>query len=414
MGGQRTCRSGQFCMESGREYEQQYSRRRAAKQRAPRSRRYAGSYVNAAGISANRRRRYNVNLDYVPHTWKGKLERDLRVDNVRGILIILVVIGHFLLPLYQTRLITNLLYLIYSFHMPCFIMISGFYAKSLYKDGYFRWGKVLQLLWLYFLFKMIVNVTEGLLAGYVPLFPDFIHESGAPWYLMALAIWYLTIPLFRYFREYPINVIAILAVLFGVIFLKYRVTAGDLFSIDRVLSFAPFFYIGYFYSQENLDAYLASPAKKGVDALALLFAAVIFFGMYDFFMRYHLVVYGAQYDRYDPLLWNGIWLINLIWYVVAFTMSLGLISITLNRRMLVLTTLGQRSLQVYMLHRPIRDLCQYFGFYDVLNPHSKLTTVFIVLLSVGLSVALGSNGVFRAFNYVRTAPDRLLKKLGAV
>ena len=399
-------------MESGREYER--SRRRAPRRRAPRSRRDAGSDVNAAGISSDQRESYIVNIDYVPHTWKRRLERDLRVDNVRGFLIILVVIGHFLLPLYQTRLITNLLYLIYTFHMPCFIMISGFYAKSLYKDGFFRWGKIVQLLWLYFLFKMIVNVTEGLLSGYIPLFPDFLHESGAPWYLMALSLWYLTIPLFRHFREYPINIIAIVSVLIGVIFLKYFVEAKDFFSIDRVLSFSPFFYIGYFYSQENLDAYLASPARHVINFLAVCFAAIIFFGMYDFLMQFNLVVYGAQYDRYDPALWNELWLINLIWYLVAFTMSLGLISIMLNRRMVLFTALGQRSLQVYMLHRPIRDLFQYYGVYEFLNPHSKLTTIFIILFSVALSALLGSRLITRAFHYVRTSPDRLLKKLGAV
>ena len=389
-------------------------RRRSVRSRIPHRERAADSYVNAVGISSNRRRRYNVNLDYIPHTWKGRLERDLRVDNVRGILIILVVIGHFLLPLFWTRLVTNLIYLIYSFHMPCFIMISGFYAKSLYKNGYFRWGKVIQLLWLYFVYKMLVNITEGLLAGYIPLFPDFFHESGAPWYLLALAIWYMTLPFFKNFREYPLNAIAIFLILFGVVFLKYGVSCGDFLSLDRVLSFAPFFYIGYFYNQENLDSYLSSRTRVAVDWLAAGLAVLIFLGMYDLFMRYNLVVYGAEYRRYDPTLHPYIWLINLIWYVVAFIMSMGLIGIMLNRRMLILTNLGQRSLQVYMLHRPIRDLCQYYGVYDLVNPHSKLNVLLVVLLSAGLAVLLGSDTIYRGFDYVRTAPDRLLKKLGAV
>lgn len=399
----------------GREEEELYQpRRRPVQRRAPRRQRPAGSYVNSAGVSSTRKRRYNVNLDYIPHIWKGKLERDLRVDNVRGILIILVVIGHFLLPLYQTRLITNLLYLIYAFHMPCFIMISGFYAKSVYKNGYFRWGKIVQFLWLYFLYKMVVNITEGLLAGYIPLFPDFFHESGAPWYLLALAIWYMTLPFFKNFREYPLNAIAIFLILFGVVFLKYGVSCGDFLSLDRVLSFAPFFYIGYFYNQENLDSYLSSRTRVAVDWLAAGLAVLIFLGMYDLFMRYNLVVYGAEYRRYDPALHPYIWLINLIWYVVAFIMSMGLIGIMLNRRMLILTNLGQRSLQVYMLHRPIRDLCQYYGVYDLVNPHSKLNVLLVVLLSAGLAVLLGSDTIYRGFDYVRTAPDRLLKKLGAV
>ena len=95
-------------------------------------------------------------------------------------------------------------------------------------------------------------------------------------------------------------------------------------------------------------------------------------------------------------------------------MSMGLIGIMLNRRMLILTNLGQRSLQVYMLHRPIRDLCQYYGVYDLVNPHSKLNVLLVVLLSAGLAVLLGSDTIYRGFDYVRTAPDRLLKKLGAV
>ena len=61
----------------------------------------------------------------------------MRLDNVRGILIILVVIGHFLLPLlkFETRLIIGLIYLIYAFHMPCFVMLSGYYSKSIYSEG---------------------------------------------------------------------------------------------------------------------------------------------------------------------------------------------------------------------------------------------------------------------------------------
>ena len=38
--------------------------------------------------------------------------RDLRVDNVRGVLIFLVVAGHFLLPVNGERLTMNLMYLI--------------------------------------------------------------------------------------------------------------------------------------------------------------------------------------------------------------------------------------------------------------------------------------------------------------
>lgn len=398
----------------GQEKELLYSRRQG---RPPRSFSESAETVGGgetAGRPANRAISYTIRLDAVTKMRRRGPERDLRVDNVRGILIILVVIGHFLLPFEQTRLINNLFYLIYSFHMPCFIMISGFYARTLYKKGYFRWGKVVQLLWLYFVYKMIVGVTEGLLAGEIPLFPDFLHESGAPWYLLALSFWYLTVPFFRRFREYPLNIIAICGVLLGVIGIKYLLNCGSFLSLDRVTAFAPFFYIGYYYNQENLDSYLASPARKYIDRIAALLALGIFLLMYDRLMRYNLVVYGAQYRRYDPALFPWLWLINLIWYLVAFLLSLGLFGITLNRRMYLLTALGQRSLQVYMLHRPIRDLMEYCGVYGLLNPHSKLTSVLVIAFSVLLSALLGSKAVYRWFQYLQSAPDRVLEKLGAL
>ncbi|MDO4266278.1 MAG: acyltransferase family protein [Eubacteriales bacterium] len=375
----------------------------------------AGSYTDAAGSSLREQKIQTVSLRELARRLKrGRVERDLRVDNVRGALIILVVIGHFLLPLYWTRLVTNLIYLIYVFHMPCFVMISGFYAKNICKKGRFRWGKIVQLLWLYFVFKMMVHITEGMLAGRLPLFPDFLHESGAPWYLFSLSVWYLSIPLMRRFREYPLNAIVIVSVMIAVIFIKYFVTVEDFLCIDRTLSFAPFFYIGYFYNQENLDSYLAGRARKGIGILAPLFAAAVFFLTYDHLMLYHIVVYGAQYNRYFPDLFPWLWLVNLVWYLIAFIMSMGLIGVMPGCRMRVLTKLGQRSLQVYMLHRPIRDLLQYFGMYEVLSAHSKLTVLLVVLSSALLAVLLGTDPVYRGFQHIRTAPDRLLLKLGAL
>ena len=54
-------------------------------------------------------------------------ERNLKLDNAKGILITLVVIGHMLLPIQgTTRGVTNFFYMIYAFHMPAFVFISCF------------------------------------------------------------------------------------------------------------------------------------------------------------------------------------------------------------------------------------------------------------------------------------------------
>lgn len=57
-------------------------------------------------------------------------QRDYLFDNYKALLIILVVIGHFIEPAYKNNtLLYTLKWLIFSFHMPAFIFISGYFSK---------------------------------------------------------------------------------------------------------------------------------------------------------------------------------------------------------------------------------------------------------------------------------------------
>ncbi|WP_281276902.1 acyltransferase family protein [Enterococcus pingfangensis] len=54
--------------------------------------------------------------------------RDYQIDNIKGLLIILVVFGHMLLA--SSKENNWLLTLIYSFHMPAFIFLNGVFSKN--------------------------------------------------------------------------------------------------------------------------------------------------------------------------------------------------------------------------------------------------------------------------------------------
>lgn len=348
------------------------------------------------------------------HTAHGRLQRDERFDNVRGALILLVVIGHFLLPMYQTRLITGIVYAIYVFHMPCFVMVSGYYAKSVMKRGRFRWGKVVQLLWLYGLYEAVVDVTEGLLDGAIPLLPDFCHESGAPWYLIAMAFFYLTIPLFYRVRRPRTKVVTVIGMMLFACFGKYVIHTGSFLSLDRVVSFLPFFYVGYFSNQDTMDWYQLRSEKKAIGILTVLLLGIVFLFTYDFLLRYNLVVFGTDYRRYSEARQPWLWLYNAVWYGVALTISIGFIGSMLNRRMFLLTDLGRNTLQIYFLHRPVRDLMQLFGFYDWINPHSKLHVLGLIVFCILLTVVLSNTFMGRVFARLRSLFDPLLEKAHAL
>ncbi|MGT2357153.1 acyltransferase family protein [Staphylococcus aureus] len=66
-------------------------------------------------------------------------ERDYFFDNARAILILLVVFGHMLQPYTSGDKYLSALYLvIYSFHMPTFLFISGYFAKNIRETILFR------------------------------------------------------------------------------------------------------------------------------------------------------------------------------------------------------------------------------------------------------------------------------------
>lgn len=59
-----------------------------------------------------------------------KKERDYLFDNYKVFLIFLVVIGHFIEPSYtNNEFLYTLKWFIFSFHMPAFIFISGYFSK---------------------------------------------------------------------------------------------------------------------------------------------------------------------------------------------------------------------------------------------------------------------------------------------
>ena len=58
--------------------------------------------------------------------------RDPYFDNAKLLLIFLVIFGHLIQPFVEDySQIEDLYYLIYTFHMPGFILISGYFSKNI-------------------------------------------------------------------------------------------------------------------------------------------------------------------------------------------------------------------------------------------------------------------------------------------
>ena len=164
--------------------------------------------------------------------------RNYFLDNYKALLIILVVIGHFIEPCYSnTPFLMILKWIIFSFHMPAFIFISGYFSKKT-----MTFEKLIQKLVIpylvyemlyYLLYVFVIHKDTGLYLN---------RPKFSLWYLMALFFWRIATP---YIKKIPgsifVSITAGLLIGFSQL--------GNFFSIPRTLFFYPFFLAGYYFQE---------------------------------------------------------------------------------------------------------------------------------------------------------------------
>lgn len=115
--------------------------------------------------------------------------RNLRLDGLKLFLIVLVVVGHCIEPTRYINSVSGWLYsVIYSFHMPLFVFLSGYFAKI---SSFAEWKKKG--------FKFL----ETFLVIMIPQFlfyrswHVFVNPENSGWYLLSLTWWYGILLLLR-------------------------------------------------------------------------------------------------------------------------------------------------------------------------------------------------------------------------
>lgn len=122
-------------------------------------------------------------------------KRNYSLDIFKGVLIFLVVFGHFLLPVKEREytLFNKLFFFIYSFHMPAFIFLSGYFYYDSWKRKGTKLKSVISLIMLFFMMKILLHISDMLFYGDRNIIPDFLHESSTPWYISALIFFRLSL-----------------------------------------------------------------------------------------------------------------------------------------------------------------------------------------------------------------------------
>lgn len=292
---------------------------------------------------------------------KNLSNRDSHVDNIKFIMILFVILGHWIEPMiYDTGTFLDIPLLstyifIYFFHMPILILLSGYLAK---KSNSTSIGKYLTI---YIIFQVLYKIFNIYVLEIEENF-SFSEPDWILWFLLSLVCWRIITPYIMKLR-YPIAISIIIAVLAG-----YDDSIGSFLSLSRTLSFLPFYLFGY----KMEESFLEKIRKNSFKIMGCFILLVAVFLIYYNRTRLDQVwlYFNTSYSDMGVDMWYG-GFIRLFLIVLCFLVSISIIAIIPSNRTFF-TTMGTRTMQVYLLHGFIRELMGHSDMYWYISDYKSL------------------------------------------
>ncbi|AGK54148.1 acyltransferase family protein [Bacillus sp. 1NLA3E] len=310
--------------------------------------------------------------------------REAYYDNAKVLLIFLMVFGHLLQSYIQENKFIFALYTtIYLFHMPAFILISGYFAKGFRQKGY------------------LLKITKKLIGPYLifqgiySFYYYFIHEKDeikidplvpewSLWFLVSLFCWNIMLFLFTKWKaRYGL----LLSVCLGVV-VGYFNGINDYLSLSRTLVFFPLYLLGFYLKREHFLK-IRDIKIKLISLIILLSILLAFYILPEF--NYKWFFGSKPYIDFHVSGING-GIVRLGVYMLTLLTTLGFFAFV-PRKNFFFTKWGTRSLYVYLLHGFFIKYFRNSGLEELLNEPGQ---VFVLIFLSLLIITILSSNVIKA------------------
>lgn len=282
------------------------------------------------------------------------MERDNRIDTLKGVLISFVVLGHCLLWGGQKSVFANWIYL---FHMPFFVFLSGYLTHA---NSHSFWKGVLSVAESYIVYQLL----KGFLLGYSSI---ALLTTPAPmmWYLFALIIWRCLYYLWNNIIEDKskklrsnLNIImAVVWVALG-LFVGLFCQFGKVFALSRIVVFAPFFWFGTMAQEYDFISFCKKIPRW--TALLILVATLGFIVWLTPQGRLDVRETVRCVKCYDMIGGTMIGLAGrTAYYVLAIVISIALTTLVIENK--IISRIGKNSLKYYLFHGVILMFMSFFN-----------------------------------------------------
>jgi fucose 4-O-acetylase-like acetyltransferase len=303
-------------------------------------------------------------------------ERVAYWDNAKFILIFLVVLGHFLEYIPNSKIVFAIYDFIYLFHMPAFVLIAGFFSKNT--------SSILKRIIKYFIYYFIFSLY------YLPIsfriaIPFLLNPYWIMWYLLSLIFWNLLLIPFKHIK-FSVPLAFIIGIAVG-----YINNIGNFLSLSRTFVFFPFFLIGYYFEEKYIDMI---GLKTKITASFIL----IFLFLLGYFYKIPSAwLYGStSYINLGVSEWyaGGIRL----WIYVISALTCICVLILVPKKRYKITYMGENTLNVYVLHGIFVFLLSGLVVFQNLSAFLKM--IFSCFFTVLLIIILSNKIIGKTINII--------------
>ena len=333
-------------------------------------------------------------------------EREFWIDNLKGILIILVVIGHFIATIVKNNVTINILYnLINSIHMPCFMIISGYLSKSRIdrKDVI---GILNRLAIPYFIAQFAIWCFACCFPGGLAILGKnyqttsqliWLKPNYHLWFIFALLIYNLvTMLISRRNLHFSIILSYILSIFVGYL--------PNIFymRLSKLIAFYPFFLLGYSLEKKLIENIREKKLLKLIGLILILLWIGLFIIFNDNFYS-NIFIMSKSYTKYPKSFGQFYPIISRVLFIpFASLISFSFIVLVSNVKKSY-TDIGKNSLYPYILHgffiiglRATNNT--FFPFFNKINSIPEYTVY--IALAICLTYFLSSNFVVNKFKKI--------------
>ncbi|WP_428912521.1 acyltransferase family protein [Niallia sp. Krafla_26] len=317
--------------------------------------------------------------------------RDAYYDNAKFLLIFLVVLGHFIQSyIHDSKFIFTLYTTIYLFHMPAFILISGYFAKGFRRKGYLT-NITKKLIGPYLIFQGIYSFYYYFIQGKDVASLDPLNPQWSLWFLLSLFSWNLLLFLFT---KWNVKTSMLLAFALGIL-VGYINFIDSYLSLSRTIVFFPLFLLGFYFKKEHF----VKLRTHKVQFLSLLFFISFFIIIYLLPEIEYKWLFGSK--PYEVLDQEGLkaGMIRLAVYSLTLVATVGFLALV-PKKNVFFTKWGTRSIYIYLLHG---FFIQYFRNSEWVNALNEPWQFSLLILASFLLTA------FLASNLIKTLTQPLIE-----